>query len=261
MSLVDAARIYATRGWPVLPLRPQDKVPLLTHGLHDATTDAAIVHGWWDRWPKANIGLRTGVCFDVLDVDGPDGLDALGQRIPAGGEALLGPTVVTAKGWHTYVAPTGHGNRAGLVDHVDWRGVGGYVVAPPSVHPTGQAYRWAFAEREPIRPAPAWLLELLEPSRRSVPVSTVPTADHYGQRALEAELGRLALSPVGTRNRDLHLASVRLGQLVGAGQLGATEVVRSLVAVAERIGLPEREVEGTVKSGLSFGIRNPRVRR
>jgi hypothetical protein len=88
----------------------------------------------------------------------------------------------------------------------------------------------------------------------------VPTADNYSRRALEAELGRLAISPVGTRNRNLHLASVRLGQLVAAGQLGATEVVRSLVAVAERIGLPEREVEGTVRSGLRFGMENPRPR-
>jgi hypothetical protein len=257
-DLCDAALAYADRGWPVLPLRRHGKAPRLKHGLLDATTEQGPVRAMWTRWPDANIGLLTGVAFDVLDVDGPDGLDALGDRIPENGEALVGATVLTGKGWHTYVAPTGHGNRAGLVDHVDWRGVGGYVVAPPSVHPSGHVYRWAFGECEPIRQAPAWLLELLSPPRVATPVSRSSTGDGYGQRALEAELGRLAVSPVGTRNKDLHLASLRLGQLIAARKLDATYVVEALLAVGRRIGLPEHEIEGTVKSGLRFGMQNPR---
>jgi hypothetical protein len=89
-KLHRAALDYAARGVPVLPLR--GKLPRIPaahgssdplygqckgdcgrqgHGVHDASTDLEQVCDWWDRWPHATIGLRTGVAFDVIDVDGP----------------------------------------------------------------------------------------------------------------------------------------------------------------------------------------------
>ena len=68
-----AALAYAERfGWPVLPCKPRDKTPLTPNGLRDATTDPEQIRTWWARFPKANIGIPTGVVtgFDVLDVDG-----------------------------------------------------------------------------------------------------------------------------------------------------------------------------------------------
>jgi hypothetical protein len=249
-----------------LACRPRAKTPLLDHGLHDASTDPDQIRAWWDRWPDANIGLRTGDAFDVVDVDGPDGEAALdATERPADAPTVDGPTVATGKGWHVYLSPTGRGNRAGLVDHVDWRGRGGYVVAPPSVHPSGARYRWelpdhpVFGAEAPLRPAPPWLLALVDPPRPPVTASPPEmTGDVYGRHALEGELGRLALSPEGHRNDDLHRAAVRLGQLVGAAKLDAAEVVGALLSVAARIGLPDREAEATIRSGLSFGMGHRR---
>jgi hypothetical protein len=52
-------------------------------------------------------------------------------------------------------------NRAGLAQGIDLRGDGGYVVAPPSVHPSGQRYAWVKG-RSPADmspgPLPRWLL-------------------------------------------------------------------------------------------------------
>ena len=88
-GFLDNALAYAARGWPVFPLRPGDKVPLIPkaaggNGVHDATTDPAQIRLWWGRWPAANIGLAAGVTFWVLDVDyegffveEPDGADTL----------------------------------------------------------------------------------------------------------------------------------------------------------------------------------------
>src|SRR5438034_8087423 len=198
----DAALGYASRGIPVLPLhyplphhgdlQPANgrtlpstasvccscrdpgcgqpaKHPLgslVPHGVKDATCNRARILAWWTRHPQANIGLATGHRFDVLDVDGLEGAQAIRELAAAHGLASSGPLVRTGGGgWHIYLASTGLGNvrPAGLA-HVDWRGRGGYVVAPPSCHASGRPYQWA-AGRDLDTPAgkvPALLLERLE---------------------------------------------------------------------------------------------------
>jgi Bifunctional DNA primase/polymerase, N-terminal len=115
LLLRDAAVAYASRGIPVLPLhhpvtgqRGARGIPagqprgwpevgtgcscgdpacgqvakhpvgtLVPHGVKDATTNRARVLAWWASHPLANIGLATGHTFDVLDVDGPAGAQAI----------------------------------------------------------------------------------------------------------------------------------------------------------------------------------------
>jgi hypothetical protein len=45
-------------------------------------------------------------------------------------------------GRHLYVAPSGDGNAANFRPGLDYRGAGGYVVAPPSIGPNGKRYDW-----------------------------------------------------------------------------------------------------------------------
>ena len=117
---------------------------LVPHGVKDATTNRARVLAWWTRHPQANIGLATGHSFDVLDVDGPAGAHAIRSWPPPMAWQSSGPLVRTGGGgWHYYLAPTGLGNvRPAGLEHVDWRGRGGYVVAPPSRHASGHPYQW-----------------------------------------------------------------------------------------------------------------------
>ena len=80
--LLDAALFYATKlGWPVLPVKPKAKEPLTEHGCLDATTNEETIRAWWKKWPNANIGLRTGVRFFVLDIDPRNGGDASRERL------------------------------------------------------------------------------------------------------------------------------------------------------------------------------------
>src|SRR5690242_2109256 len=84
-----AALAYAGHGWPVFPLKPRDKIPLIPkaaggNGVHDATTDTEQITAWWTAHPDANIGLAAGVAFWVLDADykgfftdEPDGADTI----------------------------------------------------------------------------------------------------------------------------------------------------------------------------------------
>lgn len=255
MSVLDWALDYAARGWPVLPVVARDKRPLTAHGLREASTDPAQVCEWWERWRGANVGLRTGVCFDVLDIDGPAGAAAVSDRPP-----LDGPTVTTGHGRHVYVLPTGHGNRVDLLDHVDWRGQGGYVVAPPSVHPSGRRYEWVNGPGTPLGEAPLWLHDLLRPRAAVIPIRRpmVPRRGGYGRAALEAELARVTAAVPGTRNHTLNRASFSLGQLLAAGHLEHTEVVDALLAAGLGIGLGERECVATIRSGLRAGMEKQR---
>jgi hypothetical protein len=118
-----AALAYASAGIHVLALAPRSKVPLISaadggHGLHDATTDLDVIRAWWTANPRANIGLRTGLSFDVIDLDNEAAVDAL-EQARGGRERLQGPVVQTGHGFHWYAKPTGVGNRAGVLPGVD----------------------------------------------------------------------------------------------------------------------------------------------
>lgn len=145
IRLGDAALSYAARGLHVFALMPGAKTPLpKSHGCHDATTDADTLRAWWRAVPDANVGIATGHVVDAIDIDGPAGhvWRATVRDLPR----VLG-TVSTprAGGMHLYVpARPGRGNRARIEDAVDYRGRGGYVVAPPSRTDVGD-YRWLHA--------------------------------------------------------------------------------------------------------------------
>jgi len=163
-----AALAYAARlGWPVFPLKPRAKEPLTAHGHKDATLDETIIRQWWKKWPKANIGIPTGVAFWALDVDprhgGDDSLmalvarhtalaDTIQQMTGGGGSQLLWQNPPGAK------MPCHNGVWPGI----DVKGEGGYIVVPPSIHPSGKEYVWDTAKKsileERINPANPWLV-------------------------------------------------------------------------------------------------------
>jgi hypothetical protein len=244
---------------------------LVPHGVKDATTNRARVLAWWTSHPQANIGLATGHRFDVLDVDGPAGAQAIRELAGAHDLQSSGPLVRTGGGgWHYYLAPTGLGNvrPAGLA-HVDWRGCGGYVVAPPSRHASGQPYQWALGRNLdlPVAEVPAVLLERLRPRQRQrstaqaqLPALVDGPSDRYARAALAEELARVAGARVGQRNRQLWESTRNLYNLVATGALDHREVHQGLLDAAERCGLlaeEPRQTRRTLASGRQVGLAHP----
>lgn len=141
-SLLASALWYASTGLHVFPLQPGQKVPRRgSNGCKDATADEAKIRAWWKADPASNIGIATGHIVDVIDVDGPIGVVSWARM------ASLPPIVGRVStprpgGNHLYIQASGRGNRAGIAPGVDYRGLGGYVVAPPSVNADGTAYLW-----------------------------------------------------------------------------------------------------------------------
>jgi hypothetical protein len=306
-QLRDAAVGYASRGIPVLPLHhplpyPSGLQPvaddhlsvvaragcscrdpdcgqvgkhplgsLVPHGIKDATTNRARVLAWWTRHPQANIGLATGHRFDVLDIDGPAGAHAIQELAAAHGLQSSGPLVRTGgSGWHYYLAPTGLGNvQPRDLEHVDWRGRGGYVVAPPSRHATGHPYQWIRGRGldVPVAEVPAVLLAQLErrvPQRSPHLVELAATGAVPGERYVRAvlaeELARVATAPVGHRNRQLWESTRNLYNLVATGALDHREVDQGLLQAAERCGLlaeEPRQTHRTLASGRQVGLAHP----
>jgi hypothetical protein len=241
---------------------------LVPHGLKEATANRARVLAWWTKQPQANIGLACGHRFDVLDVDGTTGAQAI--RAFAGEHDLTssGPLVRTGGGgWHFYLALTGLSNKhpAGLA-HVDWRGRGGYVVAPPSRHQSGYPYRWIVGRDldAPLAEVPAPLLERLQrqldrPATIPLPVGDRP-GPRYGQAALNQELARVATAPQGQRNQQLWEAARNLYNLVATGALDHHQVHHGLLQAAERCGLlaqEPRQTHRTLASGRQIGLAHP----
>jgi Bifunctional DNA primase/polymerase, N-terminal len=246
-----AALEYAEHGWPVLPLRPGAKIPATTRGLHDATVDLELVEQWWTERPDCNLGLRTGDWFDVLDIDGPDGMNALADHV-ADDFQFPGPVVWTPKGVHCYFQPTGLGNRARFAPGLDWRGVGGYAVAPPSWLETG-TYTWWQDEQcaDQLQPVPDWLLELLNPPAPAKDRHPFAQFRHtggtsYAMAALENEAHAVATAPVGTRNHQLNKSAYAVARL----DLDRGDIERVLLAAALDAGLSQHEAERTIRSGI-----------
>lgn len=274
-EFMQAAMDYVGQGWAVFPLQPHDKRPYPgTHGFWDAVGTVEEARRAWLQRPGSNVGVATGASkLLVLDVDGDKGAASLDVLIFANGALPTTRRQVTGKGWQWFFQrPDGSriGNSAGghgiigkrLGEGLDVRGQGGYVVVPPSIHPSGRRYRWE--DTSDVVAAPAWLLALLEPPpappRRHV--ETKPYTGEmsaYARRAVELELAALSAAPEGQRNVTLNSAAFALGQLVGGGEAGITYVAGSLRIVGLGIGLSEAEVDATIRSGLSAGMRLPRV--
>ena len=179
--LVMAIR-YASRGWAVLPCRPSGKEPAIRGGFKAATTEKRAIVAAWTGQSAANVGIATGAMSGlvVLDVDPRNEGDASLAEL----ERIHGPLPITATvetgggGRHFYfAAPEGAVRSGVLADGLDIKADGGYVIAPPSVHPDGGVYRWANGPTVPLAPCPEWILPQAKKGRSTSERTPEPGPD------------------------------------------------------------------------------------
>lgn len=139
---LKAALDYLKRGFSVIPLKARDKKPAILwqeFQTRQATEDEVDK---WFRDSSFNIGIVTGEISGlvVVDFDTEEAIArAKKQDFPPA------PLVKTGKGYHAYCRyEDGIRNfqKRSDLPGIDLRGEGGYVVAPPSIHPSGHQYRW-----------------------------------------------------------------------------------------------------------------------
>ena len=250
--MIIEALSYRELGWPVFPLHtPQEggcncgrltcrsigKHPRTRQGVKDASLDSDRIQDWWDRWPEANIGLDVGGAgLIVIDIDPPHGGQI--EDLPLQPRERETVTVRTGSGgWHLYyrTPPDIDVSNSGVLLPVgiDVRSDGGYVVAPDSIHPSGERYEWLPGKspwERTVLPLPDALRPLLKVKGKpphEVGPPLVPRTrlaregEHhpYVQQALENELELLAQATEGHRNETLNRTAFNLGQIVQTGWL------------------------------------------
>ena len=190
-SMIDEALALARRGFRIVPIHTPGpngcscekgaacggstgKHPRLNAWQRDATSDAEIIRRWWRSWPDANIGLVMGGASRLVavDIDGPEGRGTLARLELAHGtlpETLTSRSGRVDGGEHRFFrVPAGldlkaiknrAGRAGGPMPKVDIRAEAGQVVAPPSLHASGNRYSWANRGAS-IAELPRWLYDL-----------------------------------------------------------------------------------------------------
>jgi hypothetical protein len=202
-TLLDLALKYAARGLRVFPCKPAGKAPATTHGVKDATLDANKITAWWTAQPTCNIAVATGGGMLVVDVDSLDAEAELRQLETRFG--ALPPTIeaITAKGRHIYLrypqTRNVRNSTSKVAAGIDVRANGGFVIAPPSLHPSGKRYCWSVDSSSALAEAPAWLLDLIEAPWAHAPGIKAPA----GTEGVDwADFIRDGVSE-GSRNEDM----------------------------------------------------------
>ncbi|CAN5279824.1 hypothetical protein BH11PSE5_BH11PSE5_30830 [soil metagenome] len=323
--LGQAALSYARRGWPVFPCRERDTVigtvtdrktneirdkilkakqPYGGNGVKDATVDEQVITGWWKRWPNAMIGLAMGrnglfaLDFDPR-IDAESGEVFTLESLKTALESQMGcalPQSLTAMtqsdGVHVYLLQPQDGgeairNRGNLPAHVDVRGLGGYVIAPPSIlyreDGSEGRYRWLTNRHDDPIEAPDVLVEILR-SKKKRENESRPTPDQarpgptsrqdaasaeedavrkYGLTALDGECRAIRTAPSGRRNAQLNASALKVASLTVAVPFPALEprFARSMIEAAARDNPgddDDRQLDATIASGWTAGEDSPR---
>jgi hypothetical protein len=147
-EFVSAALSYAANGYLVFPCKPKNKEPATKNGFYDATTDKETIRRWWSDNPNYNVAIRTGNESNLLVLD----IDEGGKQTLKGNGWNTPTTVIakTGKGFlHYFKYPGGNiSTKVRLAESIDVKADGGYVLAPPSVHPNGMAYEWIIGPKD-----------------------------------------------------------------------------------------------------------------
>lgn len=271
-SMVDVALQYRNqRGWCPIPVG-RDKKPLgkwAPFQKRQPTNDE--IKAGFSRTPQPNIGVVCGALSNlvVLDIDGEEGFRSLrdkGLEIP---ETL---SVKTGRGKHYYFLHPGvptrnfaKGRSSFPLPDVDFRGDGGYVVAPPSLHASG--VRYEFEEECAPAPIPAWLREMVvvtpaDSATQKESRPSKPTQRKSGQRMSRPERvlsQAIERAQDGSRNDTGHWLACQLRD----NDLSETEARSYMQRYAQEVRdrgdhpYTEQEAMATLSSAYARAAREP----
>ena len=188
---MDSALEYVQMGWAVFPLNPKDKTPISgSKGFKDATKSPRTIKQWWNKADDMNIGIATGAASGifVIDIDQHGDIDGAESLFEwESGNGKLNETVCSTTGsggtHYFYRCPAGVSitSAAHVIDGVDVRGDGGYIVAPPSTHPNGNRYEWDLSPED---------IEIAEPNEAVMKLISLNGSQEHKEFVLPETIGK-----------------------------------------------------------------------
>lgn len=299
-----AAQAYARLGIAVFPLKERDKKPLpFSTGLLAASLDPDLAADRWagradlpirepkfegERLPRriratpgCNVACATGEIsgFWVLDLDGPEAEEDLAKLVAVNGPLPETVEQGTGKGRHLCFAWSPEfevRNSASKIGRgIDVRGNGGYIVLPPSIHPSGRQYAWTPGKSPrdlPFAPAPLWLLQLACPPapaassepRQARTFERRGGTSKFGQATLATACARVAQAAPGQQQSSLFGYAAFIGAYVAGGEIEEAQAREELIdaglrMVAVKGAWTRKEVESAVVRGMAKGAAHPKV--
>jgi replicative DNA helicase len=261
----QAALAYVASGFHVLALEPKGKRPLRGLSWEDASDDPEQVTEWWDESPDANVGIACIGDLAVLDVDGAGGYAQLAELEAQHGALAPGYRVITGDGEHCYLRRNGQQLQGWRYGGLELK-CAGYVVAPPSVHPSGRWYTAPDPEL-PWPEVPAWLAVSPKPAapERQAPVGA-QDANRLrlaAQAAVDGELDKVrAHGSQPDTGRDTRLFACCRALWSHVAAMGLSEADARVVAEQARqlLGLPDDpQTRHQVEHGRKLGLAEPYV--
>ncbi|GAA4209888.1 bifunctional DNA primase/polymerase [Actinocatenispora rupis] len=282
--LHDAALAAAGRGWPVFVLgrtkRPvancadcptteqdpghnREACPCLTcHGFYAATTDPDRIRAMLTAVPRGLLAIRTGAVAGLMVVDiDPDHGGAIDRD-------LMAPTYTVATGsggWHLYYAHPGGSvlsRRMPGRHGIDIKADGGYVVAPPSLHPrTKRPYRTVggrpVVEMRRALAAVVCAPPAVSPTPR-VTATRPTTPGPDGRRGrissptalLAAHLNAVTTAAPGARRATLYGAARGVARMVAADAIDPTDAVAALTGAGRAAQQNDRDIRAAIVGGF-----------
>jgi hypothetical protein len=261
-----AAALLISARWPVFAC-DQTKRPITPRGFKDATRDAAEIRRQFSKPGADMIGVPTGAAsgFFVVDVDIKNGAPGMAW-LSANRWRLLPETrwhETRSGGVHLlFKMPEGRTIRnsaSKIAPGIDIRGDGGFVIVPPSPGYTLQ-------HRAPIEPAPAWLLDAIDPPRQPAPAPMAlrrneGSGTRFALAALDAETRAILEAPDGAKHHAVNRAGFSIAGLVAAGELPEAEARAALRSALAGIASRCRDfgaAEATLNRAWQAGLAKPR---
>ena len=235
------------------------------------------IAAWLEQYPGCNWAIVTGTVSGIVVVD-TDNDDAEAYARQHGIPHTL--TVKTSKGRHRYYKHPGGkvSNRTALngIKGLDIRGDGGYVIAPPSIHPSGVAYDWDTPLDTPLAELPAWVLSdkpppPAAPAAAPAPVHQTNESGHTngnGKREeayirsaimgkLEDAKQRVRQAPEGSKHDTLREAANMLGGYLHYRIIDRETVIQELEHALPNTVKDWHNARDTITDGLAWGEARP----
>lgn len=280
-NILEAARRYHAAGFSLIPCKYKEPNLKAWQQYQIKPPTLKEINHWFDpEFDKGNLSIgvllgRVSGNVVAIDLDGINAMRLFQENFPE----LCDTRIVisgSGKGSHLFYRvanlPANINVRA-ADGGFEIRGNGQYVIAPPSLHESGNLYRvyrdlpikaldnlnevsaWFNSMRQIQE---RWLLGENPLSSNMVKVESKPNKQKILSLILNDTLAQVSMATAGNRNVSLFQASLRLANYAAGGDFVWSNCESLLLEAARNVGTPEIEAKRTIGSAWNIGRKYPK---